>query len=394
MEKPPSTPDMDARETEEMANSVLLNCPLPNAERNDERLPEGDGSDKLPKEGGDEKLPEETPTGNTVGRVEDVPQKVVSEVQATTSQVSSGSAMPQEKVKLAYKLLGEVLEQESSQPQDNSELNALREQVKKLSSKKAAFQEKIKKLSKAKKDEIEKLKKIKVDSDQEMATILKQLKDLSKYRDLIQQELEELRDVKDAAQDVAGLVEIPEGNEDEPLMLVGRLRKVPENFERDVILEGNVEAEDSSASKSELEKPPSTPDISAQDAEVMANSMLRDSSLPNLERGNEEIPEGDRSGKLPEGGEGKKLSEGGTDEQPEKTPVDSQTTGKAAGRAEDVPKRVVAEVLASTSQEAMGRKGSQTQDEAELNALKERTLSSEKTALEGKLKKLSQSKKG
>ena len=36
----------------------------------------------------------------------------------------------------------------------------------------------------------------------------------------MQQELEELRDVKDAAQDVAGLVEIPEGNEDEPLTLV------------------------------------------------------------------------------------------------------------------------------------------------------------------------------
>ena len=46
------------------------------------------------------------------------------------------------------------------------------------------------------------------------------------------QELEELRDVKDAAQDVAGLMEIPEGNEDEPLTLAGRLRKVPESFER------------------------------------------------------------------------------------------------------------------------------------------------------------------
>jgi len=46
-----------------------------------------------------------------------------------------------------------------------------------------------------------------------------------------------------------------------------------------------LEAEDSSASKSELEKPPSTPDMSAQDAETMANSMLRDSPLPNLERG-------------------------------------------------------------------------------------------------------------
>jgi len=81
-------------------------------------------------------------------------------------------------------------------------------------------------------DEIEKLKKIKEDSDQEMATVLKQLKDLSKSRNLMQQELEELRDVKDAAQDVAGLVEIHEGNEDEPLTLAGRLRKVPESFER------------------------------------------------------------------------------------------------------------------------------------------------------------------
>ena len=44
----------------------------------------------------------------------------------------------------------------------------------------------------------------------------------------------------------------------------------------------------------------------------------------------------------------------------------------------------------------MGRKGGQSQDEAELIALKERvkTLSYEKAALEGKLKKLSQSKKG
>jgi len=47
-------------------------------------------------------------------------------------------------------------------------------------------------------------------------------------------------------------------------------------------------------------------------------------------------------------------------------------------------------------QEALRRKGIQTPDEAELNALKERvkTLSSEKTALEEKLKKLFQSKKG
>jgi len=47
-------------------------------------------------------------------------------------------------------------------------------------------------------------------------------------------------------------------------------------------------------------------------------------------------------------------------------------------------------------QEALGRKGGQSQDEVELNALRERvkTLSFEKSALEGKLKKLSQSKKG
>jgi len=81
-------------------------------------------------------------------------------------------------------------------------------------------------------DEIKKLKKIKEDSDREMATALKQLKDLSESRDLMQRELEELRDLKDTDQGVANLVEIPEGNEDESLTLAGRLRKVPESFER------------------------------------------------------------------------------------------------------------------------------------------------------------------
>ena len=69
-------------------------------------------------------------------------------------------------------------------------------------------------------DKIEKLKKIKADSDQEMATMLQQLKTLSESRDLMQRELEEL---KDAAQDVAGLMEILEGNKDEPLTLAGKL---------------------------------------------------------------------------------------------------------------------------------------------------------------------------
>ena len=81
-------------------------------------------------------------------------------------------------------------------------------------------------------NEIEKLKKIKEDSDREAVTALMQLKDLSESRDLMQQELVELRDVKDAAQDVVGLVEIPEGTEDEQLILAGRLRMVLESFER------------------------------------------------------------------------------------------------------------------------------------------------------------------
>ena len=48
----------------------------------------------------------------------------------------------------------------------------------------------------------------------------------------MQQELVKLRQVRDAAQEVAEIVEIPKGNEDEPLTLAGRLRKVPESFKR------------------------------------------------------------------------------------------------------------------------------------------------------------------
>ena len=62
-----------------------------------------------------------------------------------------------------------------------------------------------------------------------------------------------------------------------------------------------------SVSKSVEEKPPNTPDVSAQDAEAMANTMLLDSPLPNSERGNEEVPEDGGSEKLPEEGEGIKL---------------------------------------------------------------------------------------
>ena len=81
-------------------------------------------------------------------------------------------------------------------------------------------------------DEIEKCKRIKADSDQEMTTMLQQLKTLSESRDLMQQEFVELRHVRDATQEVAEIVEVPEGNEDEPLTLAGKLRKVLENFER------------------------------------------------------------------------------------------------------------------------------------------------------------------
>ena len=48
----------------------------------------------------------------------------------------------------------------------------------------------------------------------------------------MQRELVELREVRDAAQEIAEVMDIPEGNEDEPLSLAGKLRKVLEAFER------------------------------------------------------------------------------------------------------------------------------------------------------------------
>ena len=82
-----------------------------------------------------------------------------------------------------------------------------------------------------------------------------------------------------------------------------------------------MEAESHSASQSGLEKPPNTPEMSARNAEAMANTMLLDSPLPNLERANEEIPEDGGSGRLPGEGEGEKLLEGGDDKQPAETPA-------------------------------------------------------------------------
>ena len=74
VEKPSGTPEMSARETEDMVNSMLRDSPLPNTERSDERLPEDSGIDKLLEEedgeklpeGGDKKLSEEAPAGKLV----------------------------------------------------------------------------------------------------------------------------------------------------------------------------------------------------------------------------------------------------------------------------------------------------------------------------------------
>jgi len=48
----------------------------------------------------------------------------------------------------------------------------------------------------------------------------------------MQQELVALWEVRDATQEVAEVMEILEGNENEPLSLVRKFRKVPEAFER------------------------------------------------------------------------------------------------------------------------------------------------------------------
>ena len=80
-------------------------------------------------------------------------------------------------------------------------------------------------------------------------------------------------------------------------------------------------AESHSNSQPGLEEPPSTPEMSARDVEAMANAMLLDSPLPNLERANEEIPEDDGSSKLPREGEGEKLPKGGDDKHPAETPA-------------------------------------------------------------------------
>ena len=71
-----------------------------------------------------------------------------------------------------------------------------------------------------------------------------------------------------------------------------------------MVLGEDAGVESHSASQPGLDKPPSTPEMSAHDAEAMANAMLLDSPLLDPERANEEIPEDGRSGRLP--GEGRR----------------------------------------------------------------------------------------
>jgi len=80
------------------------------------------------------------------------------------------------------------------------------------------------------------------------------------------------------------------------------------------------DAEDDSAPKSVMEKPPGTPDMSVRETEDMVNSMLLDSLLPDTERSDEKLPEDGGSDKPPEE-DGKKLTEGGCEKQPEEAPA-------------------------------------------------------------------------
>ena len=82
-----------------------------------------------------------------------------------------------------------------------------------------------------------------------------------------------------------------------------------------------MEVENTSTSISALDKPPNTHEMSALDAEAMANAMLRDSPLSDPKRVNERVSEDGGSDKLPKEGEWEKLPEGGNNKQPETTPT-------------------------------------------------------------------------
>ena len=83
-----------------------------------------------------------------------MPKGAVAEVLASPSQVISGGVLPREKVELAFKLL-EVSSRMRRVlfviDRDDTELNALKERVKTLSSEKTALERKLRKLSQSKK---------------------------------------------------------------------------------------------------------------------------------------------------------------------------------------------------------------------------------------------------
>ena len=88
-----------------------------------------------------------------------------------------------------------------------------------------------------------------------------------------------------------------------------------------MLLGASGETEDDLAPKTAMEKPLSTPDMSACDVEDMANAMLLDSPLPDIKRSDERLPEDGGSGKLPEEEDGEKLPEGGDGKLSEETPA-------------------------------------------------------------------------
>ena len=83
------------------------------------------------------------------------------------------------------------------------------------------------------------------------------------------------------------------------------------------------DADEDSAPKSAVEKPPGTPDMSACETEDMVNAILWDSPLRDAKRSDEKLPEDDGSGKLSEEEEddGEKLPEGGNDKLLEEIPT-------------------------------------------------------------------------
>ena len=70
-----------------------------------------------------------------------------------------------------------------------------------------------------------------------------------------------------------------------------------------------------------MEKPPSTPEMSAHEAKDMENAMLRDSPLPDTRGNDEKLLEGSGSDKLPEEAVGEKFPEGGDKKLSEEAPA-------------------------------------------------------------------------